>query len=58
MITGFLLLGVGIVALGAGLAGALKGRPATVGSILVVVAGIGIIVASQARMNDVECVGR
>jgi hypothetical membrane protein len=49
MITGFLLLGVGIVALGAGLAGALKGRPATVGSILVVVAGI--IVAGLAR-ND------
>jgi hypothetical membrane protein len=51
MITGFLLLGVGIVALGAGLAGALKGRPATVGSILVVLAGAGIIVAGLAR-ND------
>jgi hypothetical membrane protein len=51
MITGFLLLGVGIVALGAGLAGALMGRPATVGSILVVVAGVGIIVAGLAR-ND------
>lgn len=51
MITGFLLLGVGIVALGAGLAGALKGRPATVGSILVLVAGVGIIVAGLAR-ND------
>ena len=51
MVTGFLLLGVGIVALGAGLAGALNGRPATVGSILVAVAGVGIIVAGLAR-ND------
>jgi hypothetical membrane protein len=51
MITGFLLLGAGMIALGAGLAGALKGGPATVGSILVVVAGVGIIVAGLAR-ND------
>jgi len=51
MITGFVLLGVGMVALGAGLAGALKGRPTTVGSILVAVAGVGIIVAGLAR-ND------
>ena len=51
MISGFVLLGVGMVALGAGLAGALRGRPARVGSILVVVAGVGIIVAGLAR-ND------
>jgi hypothetical membrane protein len=51
MITGFLLLGAGTVALGAGLAGALRGRPARIGSILLALAGVGIIVAGLAR-ND------
>jgi hypothetical membrane protein len=50
-ITGFLLLGIGTVALGAGLAGAVGGRPARIGSILVALAGVGIIVAGLAR-ND------
>ena len=43
MVTGFLLLGAAILALAAGLAGALHGRPATVGSILVAVAGVGTV---------------
>ena len=51
MITGFLLLGVGTVALGIGLAGALKGRLARIGSILVAFAGVGIIVAGLARVD-------
>ena len=51
MITGFLLLGVGTVALGIGLAGALKGRLARIGSILVALAGVGIIVAGLARVD-------
>jgi Protein of unknown function (DUF998) len=45
MITGFLWLGAGTVALGIGLAGALEGRLARIGSILVALAGVGIIVA-------------
>jgi hypothetical membrane protein len=51
MITGFLLLGAGTVALAAGLAGTLKGRPAVIGSILVLIAGVCIAVAGLAR-ND------
>ena len=51
MIAGFLLLGAGTVALGIGLAGALEGRLARIGSILVALAGIGAIVAGLAR-ND------
>jgi hypothetical membrane protein len=51
MITGFLWLGVGTVALGIGLAGALVGRLARIGSILVVLAGIGIIVAGLAALT-------
>jgi Protein of unknown function (DUF998) len=49
MITGFLLLGAGIVALAVGLAGAATGRAATVGSILLVLAGVGVIVAGLVR---------
>ena len=51
MITGFLLLGAGTVALGAGLVMTLKGRSAVIGSILVMIAGVGLIVAGLAR-ND------
>jgi hypothetical membrane protein len=51
MITGFLLLGAGTVALGAGLAMTLKGRRAVIGSILVLIAGVGLVVAGLAR-ND------
>lgn len=49
MITGSLLLGAGIVALAVGLARAVKGRAATVGSILLVIAGVGVIVSGLAR---------
>jgi hypothetical membrane protein len=55
MITGFLWLGAGTVALGVGLAGALEGRLARIGSILLALAGIGIIVTGLAR---VDCRGR
>lgn len=51
MIIGFLWLGVGMVALGIGLAGALTGRLARIGSILVTLAGVGIIVAGLARVD-------
>jgi hypothetical membrane protein len=51
MITGFVLVGVSTVALGVGLAGAVKGRSATVGSILVAFAGVGFIVAGLARRD-------
>ena len=51
MITGFLLLAAGTVALAAGLASTLNSRPAVVGSILVLIAGVGIAVAGLAR-ND------
>jgi hypothetical protein len=51
MITGFLWLGAGTVALGIGLAGALGGRLARIGSILVALAGVGIIVAGLARVD-------
>ena len=51
MITGFLLLGAGTAALAIGLIRTLKGRAATIGSILVLIAGVGIVVAGIAR-ND------
>jgi hypothetical membrane protein len=51
MIAGFLLLGVGTVALAAGLASTLKYRSARVGSVLLMIAGVGIAVAGLAR-ND------
>ena len=51
MTAGFLLLGVGTVALAAGLASTLKYPSARVGSVLLMVAGIGIAVAGLAR-ND------
>ena len=51
MIAGFLLLGVGTVALAAGLASTLKDPSARVGSVLLMIAGIGIALAGLAR-ND------
>jgi hypothetical protein len=51
MITGFLMLGGGIVALGVGLSGALKGSAARVGSVFVILVGVSVIVAGLAR-ND------
>jgi len=51
MIAGFLLLGAGTVALAAGLASTLNYPSARVGSVLLIVAGIGIAVAGLAR-ND------
>jgi len=51
MITGFLLFGAGAAALGVGLAGATTGRPARIGSTLVVIGGLGIIVAGLARTD-------
>ncbi len=51
MITGFVLLGVGTVALAAGLASTLRYPSAVIGSILLVIAGIGLMVAGLAR-ND------
>jgi hypothetical membrane protein len=51
MIAGFLLLGVGTVALAAGLASTLKYPSARVGSVLLMIAGIGIALAGLAR-ND------
>ena len=51
MITGFVLLGVGTVALAAGLASALRYPSAVIGSVLLVIAGIGLMVAGLAR-ND------
>jgi hypothetical membrane protein len=51
MITGFLLLGAGTVALGVGLGDVVGGRPARIGSILLALAGVGVIVAGLAR-ND------
>jgi hypothetical membrane protein len=51
MISGFVLLGAGTVALAVGLATALRSRSAVIGSILLMIAGIGPIVAGLAR-ND------
>jgi hypothetical membrane protein len=51
MITGFVLLGAGTVALGAGLASTLKYPSALIGSVLLMIAGIGLAVAGLAR-ND------
>ena len=51
MITGFVLLGVGTVALAAGLASTLKYPSAVIGSVLLMIAGIGLAVAGLAR-ND------
>src|SRR5215218_732827 len=51
MITGFVLLGAGTVALGAGLASTLKYPSALIGSVLLMLAGIGLAVAGLAR-ND------
>jgi len=51
MIIGFLWLGAGTLAIGIGLAGTLEGRIARIGSILVAVAGVGIIVAGLVRVD-------
>ena len=51
MITGFVLLGAGTVALAAGLASTLRYRSAVIGSVLLMIAGIGLAVAGLAR-ND------
>lgn len=52
MIVGFLVLALGVVALGMGLLRAVEGgRTARVGALLVLIAGLGILVAGLAR-ND------
>jgi hypothetical membrane protein len=51
MITGFVLLGLGTVALAAGLASTLRYPSAAIGSVLLTIAGIGLAVAGLAR-ND------
>ena len=51
MITGFVLLGLGTVALAAGLASTLRYLPAAIGSVLLMIAGIGLTAAGLAR-ND------
>jgi hypothetical membrane protein len=51
MITGFVVLGVGTVALAAGLASTLRYPSAVIGSVLLMIAGIGLAVAGLAR-ND------
>jgi hypothetical membrane protein len=51
MIAGFLLLGIGTIALALGLASTLEGRLAKIGSILVALAGVSMIAAGLAR-ND------
>jgi hypothetical membrane protein len=51
MITAFVLLGMGTLALAAGLVSALRYRSAVIGSALLVIAGIGVVVAGLAR-ND------
>ena len=51
MITGFVLLGLGTVALAAGLASTLRYLSAAIGSVLLMIAGIGFTVAGLAR-ND------
>ena len=51
MITGFVLLGVGTMALAAGLASTLKYPSAVIGSVLLMIAGLGLAVVGLAR-ND------
>ena len=51
MITGFVLLGAGTVALGIGLANTLKNPSGLIGSVLLIIAGVGLAVAGLAR-ND------
>ena len=51
MITGFVLLGAGTVALAAGLARTLRSPSAVIGSILLMIGGVGLAVAGLAR-ND------
>lgn len=51
MITGFVLLGVGTVALAVGLVSTLRYASAVIGSVLLMVAGIGLVVVGLAR-ND------
>ena len=51
MITGFVLLGLGTVALAAGLASTLRYLSAAIGSVLLMIAGIGLTAAGLAR-ND------
>jgi hypothetical membrane protein len=51
MITGFVLVGLGTVALAAGLASTLRSLSAAIGSVLLMIAGIGLTVAGLAR-ND------
>jgi hypothetical membrane protein len=45
MITGFLLLALGCVALAVGLASAIAGWSARIGSVLLIIAGLGVAVA-------------
>jgi hypothetical membrane protein len=62
MIIGFVLLGTGTVALAAGLASTLKYPSAVIGSILLIIAGIGLMVDGLARTDCSEklptCVAR
>jgi hypothetical membrane protein len=62
MIIGFVLLGAGTVALAAGLASTLRYRSAVIGSVLLIIAGIGLVVAGLARTDCSEklpaCVAR
>jgi hypothetical membrane protein len=51
MILGFMMLGLGAVALAAGLLSTLQGRTAVFGSVLVLIAGLGIGVAGLARTD-------
>jgi hypothetical membrane protein len=51
MITGFVLVGLGTVALAAGLASTLRYPSAAIGSVLLMIAGLGLIVVGLAR-ND------
>jgi hypothetical membrane protein len=51
MITGFVLLGLGTVALAAGLVSTLRYPSAVIGSVLLMIGGIGLVVAGLAR-ND------
>jgi hypothetical membrane protein len=62
MIIGFVLLGAGTVALAAGLASTLRYRSTVIGSILLMIAGVGLVVAGLARTDCSEklptCVAR